>query len=254
MWLLPLEVLPGSLLPGSLIANDVVPAVVLLSAVLLWPDRSTIRAKAAGAALARPQPTSTLQRWLGAMPWPRHTAKHPDLLPLLDGLAASLSAGLTPEEALRMASRGSTQEGLEGLLHPVLTAARQGEPLGGPWQRLARDHDNPDLASLARAWMISERLGCPLAEAVSSTASTSRARTMLEQRLDSATAGARATCALLTVLPLGGVGIALLLGIDPISLYGTPISVASALGGISLLMAGRWIVNRMIAGVHQAVR
>lgn len=244
----------GSPQPGSLIASGVVPALLCLSAVLLWPTRSTIRERATVAVLPTTPPKPTLSRWLASLRRRRRRPAHPDLLPLLDGLAASLSAGLTPEEALRMASRSSPQEGLEGVLTPVLAAAQEGAPLGGPWQRVARDHHHPDLAALARAWVISERLGCPLAEAVSSTASTSRARAMLEQRLDSATAGARATCMLLTVLPLGGVGIALMLGIDPMSLYGTPISAASALAGLGLLMAGRWIVNRMVAGVARAVR
>lgn len=185
--------------------------------------------------------------------WRSRSVGAVDVLPLLDGLRASLAAGLTPEESLNLAA-SSAEPAMAASLSPVIEAAREGSPLGGAWQRVARNEGHRDLASLARAWVISERLGCPLADAVATTASTSRARTALSQRLDSATAGARATCALLSALPLGGVGIALMLGIDPVTLYGSPIALASALAGVCLLLAGRWLVNRMITGVAKAVQ
>ncbi len=224
-------------------------AVCCLSAVLLWPTRSRLGVQAAQALLAVPtvQDWASPAQWLKS--WRARQVGRLDVLPLLDGLSASLAAGLTPEESLRMASQTSTDAGVRVMLIPVLKAAQEGRPLGVPWQRIAREHDHPDLSSLARAWLISERLGCPLADAVATTASTSRSRTTMDQRLTSATAGARATCALLSVLPIGGIGIALMLGIDPLTLYGNPLSLASALLGLALLVGGRWMVSRMIGRV-----
>ncbi len=234
-------------------AAAIVTALLCVTAVVLWPTRARrqLDASAAVLAQARSTPSWNLERW--ARRWRSRSLGVVDVLPLLDGLSASLAAGLTPEESLKMAANGA-EPTVALSLRPVIEAAEEGRPLGGAWQRVARSEGDRDLASLARAWVISERLGCPLADAVATTASTSRARTVLTQRLDSATAGARATCALLSALPLGGVGIALMLGIDPVTLYGSPIAMASALVGVGLLLAGRWLVNRMISGVAKAVR
>lgn len=222
-------------------------------AVGLWPTRGTIRSDAAQTVVVqdRRPPSWKPSEWVRR--WRSRAGEGTDVLPFLDALRASLAAGLTPEESLKMATRNA-EPAVAASLAPVIEAAQEGRPLGGAWQRVARTEADRDLESLARAWVISERLGCPLADAVATTASTSRARTLLAQRLDSATAGARATCALLTALPLGGVGIALMLGIDPVRLYGSPIALVSALVGLVLLAAGRWLVNRMITAVAKAVR
>lgn len=234
-------------------AAAILTAALSVTALLLWPTRASVRSDAAAAVLAQARSPRSWNptRWVRR--WRLRSQGVVDVVPLLDGLSASLAAGLTPEESLRIAASGA-EPGMAASLSPVVEAAKEGRPLGGAWQRVARSEGHRDLASLARAWVISERLGCPLADAVSTTASTSRARTVLTQRLDSATAGARATCALLSALPIGGVGIALMLGIDPVTLYGSPIALASALVGVCLLLAGRWLVNRMISGVAKAVR
>ncbi len=234
-------------------ATEIYAALLCLSAIAMWPTRGSMRADAAATVLAQ----AATARSRSPRAWLRRVRSRSssgvDVLPLLDGIRASLAAGLTPEESLKMAAHGA-EPSLASSLAPVVEAAQEGRPLGGAWQRVARSEDQRDLASLSRAWLISERLGCPLADAVATTASTSRARTVLAQRMDSATAGARATCALLSALPLGGVGIALMLGIDPVTLYGSPIALASALVGVCLLLAGRWLVKRMINGVAKAVR
>jgi len=45
-----------------------------------------------------------------------------------------------------------------------------------------------------------------------------------------------------------------MLGIDPVTLYSSPIALASALVGVCLLLTGRWLVSRMIGGVARAVQ
>ncbi len=171
---------------------------------------------------------------------------------LLDALAAGLGAGLTPLAALQ-ASISADRDGSQlRAVVPVLHAAERGGPVGPAWERVARRTGHPDLAALARAWGLSERLGCPLSEAVRSAAASSRSRTQLRQRLESATAGTRATSVLLTLLPLSGVGVAPLLGLTLGELYGTTAGATSLAAGVALLLLGRWTVERMVQGVVSA--
>ncbi|HKJ12370.1 MAG TPA: type II secretion system F family protein [Ornithinimicrobium sp.] len=168
----------------------------------------------------------------------------------MDALHAALQAGLSTSQALRMVS--STTDAW-GLLTPLVRAADEGRPMGHEWRRLARRMDHPDLSALARAWMISERAGSPVADAVATSANTARARTALSQRLQAATAGARATCTMLTLLPLGGLAVTSLLGLPPTQLYAHPAAAAAGLLGVALLLLGRWTVRRMISSVSAAV-
>ena len=65
----------------------------------------------------------------------------------------------------------------------------------------------------------------------------------LERAVDVATAGARATAAVLGLLPLAGVGLAALLGVGPTRLYGSPAALASASAGLVLLGVGLTAVS-----------
>lgn len=254
---------------------------LVVLACLVWPRSRaaaavTVLEHAGGAGPRRgvPSPDSRTQGWLAA---PRAWSRAPGtaalgaltrrlrrgvgpvpddhgVLALLDALGAALAAGLTPAQSLRVAQAGPTSPALAPALAVVLQAADEGRPTGPAWERVARRHRQPDLATLAQAWSLSERLGCPLADAVQTTARSARTRTVLQQRLGSATAGARSTCSLLSALPLGGVVVALLLGIDPILLYGSPLAIAALGSGLLLLLLGRVMVGRMISRVLAGVR
>ncbi|MGB7448178.1 MAG: type II secretion system F family protein [Ornithinimicrobium sp.] len=182
--------------------------------------------------------------------WLRRSDPTADVVPVMDALCAALSAGLTSADALRMANAVADTG---GWLVPLAEAADEGRPLGQQWRRAARRVGHPDLAALAQAWTISERLGCPLADAVATAASTARARTAMAQRLSAATAGASATSTMLTLLPLGGLGLTLSLGLSPADLYSQPSAAASAVAGLTLLFLGRWMVDRMVAHVSARV-
>lgn len=239
-------------------------------AVALWPSSSLSRAIAA-TARRRPAAAATQRRTsrsvaAGARARVLHVVRgrrrhdrptevtDEQALALLDALAPALAAGLTPAEALLAASSAVPDARHSGLLVPVIRAANDGRPLGPAWQRLAQRTGHPDVASLARAWSVSERLGCPLAEAVRQTARSCRDRTLVQQRLASTTAGTRATSTLLTLLPIGGTAMAPLLGLNPAQLYGTPVAWACLLLGGLLILLGRWIVGRMVGQVEAATR
>jgi tight adherence protein B len=93
-------------------------------------------------------------------------------------------------------------------------------------------------------------MGVPLAQAVRTTAGLLEARIAHERRLAGAVAGARATVNLLTVLPVGGPLLALVLGIGPGELYGgSGLTQASLVLGLGMAGLGRLWVRRMIRAV-----
>ncbi|WP_109470937.1 type II secretion system F family protein [Ornithinimicrobium cavernae] len=167
-------------------------------------------------------------------------------LPLLDQLSAALRVGLPPAETLALTLRAGPSATREHLAL-VLEAAREGRSCGPAWLRAARATSSVELELLARAWGISERLGAPLADAVDSAAHAMRAHRDLASRLETATAGARTTATILTLLPVAGIGMALMMGVGPTTLYGSPVALLSLGLGVVLIALGRVVVARMIA-------
>jgi tight adherence protein B len=93
-------------------------------------------------------------------------------------------------------------------------------------------------------------MGVPLAQAVRTTAGLLEGRIAHERGLAGAVAGARATVNVLTVLPIGGPLLALVLGIGPGELYaGSRLTQVSLALGLCLAGIGRWWVRRMVRAV-----
>lgn len=106
---------------------------------------------------------------------------------------------------------------------------------------------------MARAWRVAALTGAPLARAVRVSAHVSRERRRLERAVQVATAGARATVTVLTLLPVAGVGLAAVLGVSPLVLYSHPVALASAGAGALLVVVGqlwsRRLVGRVLGGL-----
>lgn len=177
-------------------------------------------------------------------------------LQVLDGLAAALQAGLPVPQAVRLAvsqidrSPGRQDDpGLVGGWDELARAAGQGQALAPVWHRLARRTDSSTLHSVARAWRVAALTGAPLAAAIRVSTHASRERRRLERAVQVATAGARATVTVLTLLPLAGVGLAMLLGVPPTSLYSHPIALAGAGVGAALIAVGQAWSRRMVTRV-----
>lgn len=235
--------------------------VLLGLAVLCWPSRRTLLEAAAAVGLGldrspgRPSPRRAA--------WPVHLTKvfgwvrpcrDGPVLPLLDAAAAALRTGLPTVEALEVAGGAVSDRLRSRVVDPVVQAAREGRAVAPVWQKVARRTRDPDLAAVGRAWALSERTGAPLAEALTAAAAVARARLAHGRRVDAATAGAQATSALLTLLPLGGMGVGLVLGLSPGVLYGTPFAQASLGAGLVTLLLGRAVVRRMVARVAEGER
>lgn len=170
----------------------------------------------------------------------------------LDALAAALAAGVPTSQAVQLVHGESTNP---QPWSELAAAAARGQPLGPVWRRLSRSLSLPHLEVVAAAWEISERLGSPLADAVATAASGLRSREESTGRLRVATAGARASAALLSALPVVGVGMALLLGIPPTTLYGGPLQLAALTAALLLILAGRrWTQAQIDAVPRRAAR
>lgn len=226
-------------------------------AVLVWPVQSRSGRPGGGPAARRhvePGRWRTVRAGLRLGGRDGPTAAEGEVL-LLDGLAAALEAGLPTGRALQLALEVSPGVDTEGRgWEDLRRAARHGHPLAPAWARLARQTGSPTIGSVARAWAVAARSGAPLASAVRTSAVAARERRRLERAVDVATAGARATAAVLGLLPLAGVGLAAVLGVAPSRLYGSPAALASASAGLVLLVLGQVVVRRMVAAVRDGIR
>ena len=134
----------------------------------------------------------------------------------------------------------------------MASAAADGATLGPLWREAAESAGSAELLVLAQAWSLTEDLGAPLAQAVRTTIGMLEARIAQERRLAAAVAGAKATVNVLTVLPIGGPLLALVLGIGPVELYGgSRLSQGSLVLGLCLAGMGRWWVRRMVRAVSR---
>lgn len=230
--------------------------------ILWWPERFDTRRLAILLGVSRPRPRSqpgalsgSARGWLLRRPSERSagvTAR--DLLSLLEAIAPALEAGMAPAAALRIAAESRSGAGQVGplvvLLDDLASAAEQGASLGPLWRAAAGSTGSGELLLLSQAWSLTQDLGVPLAQAVRTTAGLLEARLAHERRLAGAVAGANATVNVLTVLPLGGPLLGLLLGIGPAELYGgSRLTQASLVLGLFLAGIGRWWVHRMVRAV-----
>ncbi len=100
---------------------------------------------------------------------------------------------------------------------------------------------------LAACFDVAEATGCPLADVLTRFAAQLEAEDDAEAARQTALAGPRATVQLLTWLPFLGLGLGLLLGVDPVEvLLGNPWGVAALVAGLALTAAGRFWSARLV--------
>jgi tight adherence protein B len=234
------------------------PHLSLQSHLAVFSRHSASSSRRSAPSMARPPglvQASSLERVRRLLPGRRTTrVGSQDLLSLLNAIAPALDAGIGPASALRIVAEARADSGhldpLTELAAETAAAAAQGVLLAPLWRRAAESTNSAELLLLAHAWSLTEDMGVPLASAVRTTAGLLEARMAHEQRLASAVAGARATVNLLTILPVGGPLLAIVLGIKPAELYGgSGLTQCSLVIGLSLAVVGRLWVRRMIRAV-----
>jgi tight adherence protein B len=142
------------------------------------------------------------------------TARRTAALDLIGGLAADLRAGVAPSAAVEAA-------------------------------RVALSAERPDpavrraLHRLTVACEVSERLGAPLADLLDRVESDLRSVERARAAVAAQTTGARASAALLALLPVAGVGLGYAMGARPgYALLHTPLGAACACGALLLQYGG----------------
>lgn len=258
----------------------------------LSPPRAPRRRIRAAFAAAQFVPAS-LRADSGRLPgWRRRNAPTVSMTLLVQQMAALLKGGRTPArlwDELWLLHGGGPSGSLHGggtsdrspelapgsvrLLAAARAAATRGSPVaaairsggaalsGGPGARRTRGGGAGQGLRERRVWVqlaacfdVAEASGCPLAEVLTRFAAQLEAEDDAEAARQTALAGPRATVRLLTWLPFLGVGLGMLLGVDPVEvLLGTPFGAAALAAGLALTAAGRiWSARlvRAAAGLH----
>jgi len=149
-------------------------------------------------------------------------------------LAAELHAGRTAEEAVLLASRSCDD------LVPVVNTLRMG---GDVPAALRAAPDAPAADGLASAWATAQASGAGLAGVVERVLDELAERLALRREVGSQLAAPRATARLLALLPLGGMGLGVMLGVDPVSmLLGSTLGLCCLVSASVLALTGvAWV-------------
>ncbi|MBW0101922.1 type II secretion system F family protein [Pseudonocardia sp. KRD291] len=164
-----------------------------------------------------------------------------ELADALSRITDELRTGAHPAAALAGVAHDAPMA--RELLGPAEAAARLGEPVPAALRRVAEGRAAgrragtgtaaaPDLERVATAWELADRHGAPLADLLRGTLDDIRWRLAHGSRVRAQLAGPRATAAVLTTLPLFGIGLGQLMGTDPLGV------LRSGLLGQGLLVAG----------------
>lgn len=172
----------------------------------------------------------------------------------LDIVAAGLRAGLAPAEALKVAA-DSTVWGRDEAdrVSRVVARVERGAATASAWVAPGDSRPAADCyRSVGSVWDLAQQTGGPLADAVHYVSEHLREQARLQGRLAALAAGPRASARLLTLLPLAGPVLAMMVGADPAQVYlSSPAAGASVVIGLGLTVVG-WRWSRAL--VNEAAR
>ena len=158
-------------------------------------------------------------------------------------LAGELRAGSDSARALRTCARRF------GVARHAARAAAIGADVPAALHRDA--HESPVLVPVAAAWSISLQTGAGLADVLDNIADGYRRTVEVRRALAVELAGPRATAKLMSLLPLIGVGFAMMLGADPIGWFTSSLVGAACLtAGVGLNGVGFWWMHQIVRGVE----
>lgn len=163
----------------------------------------------------------------------RRAAERAEVARAATVLAGLLAAGHVPASALTTAASES----------PVLRGAAGSLRVGGDVPTaLRREAEVPGrggLADLAAAWVLAERTGASLKEAVSAMAEHLSGRQEVARTVAIELAAPRATGRVMAVLPVVGVGLGFVFGGNPLEfLVATPVGWMCLVAGVAAMCAG----------------
>lgn len=163
-------------------------------------------------------------------------------------LAAELRAGRVPSDAFSAAAEVAL-----GPTARALGAAAAATRFGaGPEEGLLRHADAcavPEMVrGLAACWLVCAGTGSSLATAVDRLEEGLRHAARQRELIDTEVAQARATAVLMACLPLFGLGLAFVVGVNPLQiLFHTPVGVCALVLGVALDLFGVWWTRKLVA-------
>jgi tight adherence protein B len=190
-----------------------------------------------------------IARWVRTIGRPRARSDLAAAAGAVDRLAVLLDAGIAPSSAWRHVARTSA----------VAAVVADGSPAGHELAaRIADAAASAPVAeqtawrAVAAAWRVAADAGAPLAPTLRELAGTLRALAQTAREIEVALAGPTATARVVLGLPLVGLALAGLLGVDALgTLVTTPPGwVCLALGAALIVLGLRWI-RRMVRAASQ---
>lgn len=171
---------------------------------------------------------------------------------LIDRAAALLRVGLPAHAVVGELAAAAP----EGLAEPLRLSARS-LSLGEDVRTAVRRHlggvpadQREVLEAMAAVWHVALISGAPAADMLSRCAASRRALADAHRERDVALAGPQATVTVLTWLPAGGFGLALLIGADLLALLSSPPGAILLGAGAALMVIGRLWMRRMLGAVR----
>ena len=157
--------------------------------------------------------------------------------------SAELRAGVDPVAALHAATFDASNAWVG--VH-VADAA----DLGTALRSAASTPGGEGLADVAAAWHLAEQAGAPLAVILDRMAGAMQSEVELDHEVAAEAEPARATARLMAGLPIFGLGLGLLLGVNPVAvLLGSWSGVACLVGGLALACCGVWWIERIVSAL-----
>lgn len=162
---------------------------------------------------------------------------------LMDELASMLRAGATNGEVFRQLELLHVGDEQAEFTRDVAGQVALGEPVSAAIRSAVGalpSGDRSAAAGLAAGWQVAAECGVPLAGCITRYAASVRSEADARRAREAAMAGPRATVTVLTWLPAGGLGLAMVLGARPLAVFtGSTAGWVCLLAGVGLLVVGR---------------
>ena len=160
-------------------------------------------------------------------------SRRQQIIEALDVLAADLTAGRPPVDALEGAAAISPDFTI------AHAAARLGGDVPGSLEVASESPGATGLRALAAAWRVAEESGAAFAALTERLADSLRADEAIHRQTEASLAGARSTARLLAALPLFGIALGYALGAQPLTfLTTTPPGYLCLFAGLTLTALG----------------
>lgn len=189
-------------------------------------------------------------RRAGTAPRTRHGGEPVSVADLMDELASMLRAGASSAESFAQLAAVHAGDGQAQFTHAVAGRIALGDTppqaIRSSISVLTAD-DRRAASGLAAGWQLAAECGVPLSDVLRRHAGSVRADADAGRAREAAMAGPRATVTVLTWLPIGGIGLGMILGAHPLAAFtGSPAGWACLIAGVSLLLLGRrWMAMLM---------